>query len=192
MESDDCGTPSSSSMACGCTRHPGIPGSSTSPSAATTTVAPGWPGDADTVEATRENPDAVADFGVEEVTAHYRELLDHMDTKPILIGHSFGGMIAQKLLGEDYGIARDRHRCRTDQGRSAAAALGVALDASGLQEPGQQAQGCDAHAPSSSATASAMRSARTSRTRCTRSGRSRRPASRSSRLPQPISPCTRR
>ncbi len=68
-------------------------------------TAPGWPGDGDTVEATRANPDAVADFGVEEVTAHYRELIDHMDSKPILIGHSFGGMIAQKLLGEDYGIA---------------------------------------------------------------------------------------
>ncbi len=35
--------------------------------------APGWPGDGDTVEATRANPDAVADFGVEEVTAHYRD-----------------------------------------------------------------------------------------------------------------------
>jgi pimeloyl-ACP methyl ester carboxylesterase len=67
--------------------------------------APGWPGDAGTVGATRENPDALADFGVEEVAAHYRELIDHMDSKPILIGHSFGGMIAQKLLGEDYGIA---------------------------------------------------------------------------------------
>jgi pimeloyl-ACP methyl ester carboxylesterase len=68
-------------------------------------TAPGWPGDGETVEATRANPDALADFGVEEVTAHYRELIDHMDSKPILIGHSFGGMIAQKLLGEDYGIA---------------------------------------------------------------------------------------
>jgi pimeloyl-ACP methyl ester carboxylesterase len=67
-------------------------------------TAPGWPGDGDTVESTRANPEAVADFGVEEVAAHYRELIDHMDSKPILIGHSFGGMIAQKLLGEDYAI----------------------------------------------------------------------------------------
>ena len=68
-------------------------------------TAPGWPGDAETVEATRANPDALADFGVEEVSAHFRELIDHMDSKPILIGHSFGGMIAQKLLGEDYAVA---------------------------------------------------------------------------------------
>src|SRR6266567_4559701 len=43
-------------------------------------VAPGWPGDADTVEAARANPD-------------------------IIVGHSFGGMIAEKLLGQDYGAA---------------------------------------------------------------------------------------
>jgi pimeloyl-ACP methyl ester carboxylesterase len=67
-------------------------------------TAPGWPGDGDTVEATRANPDAVADAGIEEVTAHYRSIIDHLDQKPILIGHSFGGMIAQKLLGEDYGV----------------------------------------------------------------------------------------
>src|ERR1700749_2158078 len=67
-------------------------------------TAPGWPGDADTVEGTRANPDAVANFGAEEITAHYREIIDGMAAKPILIGHSFGGMIAQKLLGEDYGI----------------------------------------------------------------------------------------
>jgi pimeloyl-ACP methyl ester carboxylesterase len=28
-----------------------------------------------------------------------------LDTRPILIGHSFGGMIAEKLLGENYGVA---------------------------------------------------------------------------------------
>jgi pimeloyl-ACP methyl ester carboxylesterase len=68
-------------------------------------MAPGWPGDAATVEATRAAPDAVAKVGIEEVTAHYRAIIDQLGEKPILIGHSFGGMIAQKLLGEDYGAA---------------------------------------------------------------------------------------
>ncbi len=67
--------------------------------------APGWPGDGDTVEATRANPDALAGKGIEDVAAHYRALIDDMDRQPILIGHSFGGMIAQKLLGENYGVA---------------------------------------------------------------------------------------
>jgi pimeloyl-ACP methyl ester carboxylesterase len=68
-------------------------------------VAPGWPGDADTVEGTRAHPDDVAGRGIEEVTAHYRGIIDRLPESPILIGHSFGGLIAQKLLGENYGRA---------------------------------------------------------------------------------------
>jgi pimeloyl-ACP methyl ester carboxylesterase len=68
-------------------------------------VAPGWPGDLPTVAEARANPDRVADYGIEAVTDHYRVLIDGLQQRPILIGHSFGGMIAQKLLGENYGIA---------------------------------------------------------------------------------------
>jgi pimeloyl-ACP methyl ester carboxylesterase len=68
-------------------------------------TAPGWPQEPDTVEEARQHPDAVAGFGIEEVTSHYRSIIDKLETRPILIGHSFGGMIAEKLLGEDYGAA---------------------------------------------------------------------------------------
>src|SRR5664279_878135 len=68
-------------------------------------VAPGWPGDSATVAETRANPDAVAGYGIEAVTDHYRRIIDALSEKPILIGHSFGGLIAQKLLGENYGAA---------------------------------------------------------------------------------------
>jgi pimeloyl-ACP methyl ester carboxylesterase len=68
-------------------------------------VAPGWPGDLPTVAETRADPDSVANYGIEDVTAHYRTFIDQLGQRPILVGHSFGGMIAQKLLGEDYGIA---------------------------------------------------------------------------------------
>jgi pimeloyl-ACP methyl ester carboxylesterase len=67
--------------------------------------APGWPGDADTVEACRANPDSVAGHGIDDVTGHYQDFIDTLPTRPILIGHSFGGMIAEKLLGQDYGAA---------------------------------------------------------------------------------------
>ena len=67
--------------------------------------APGWPGDADTVEATRANPDAVANHGIDEVTNHYAKIIDGLPAKPVIIGHSFGGLIAEKLLGMDYGVA---------------------------------------------------------------------------------------
>jgi pimeloyl-ACP methyl ester carboxylesterase len=63
--------------------------------------APGWPGDADTVEASRANPDAIGDHGIDDVVAHYAKLIEALPEKPILVGHSFGGMIAQKLLGQD-------------------------------------------------------------------------------------------
>ena len=67
--------------------------------------APGWPGDADTVEATRADPDSVANHGIDDVTDHYASFIDGLSAKPILIGHSFGGMIAEKLLGMDSGAA---------------------------------------------------------------------------------------
>jgi pimeloyl-ACP methyl ester carboxylesterase len=68
-------------------------------------VAPGWPGDADTVEATRADPDSVAGYGIDDVTNHYAKVIDDLPARPVLIGHSFGGMIAEKLLGMDCGAA---------------------------------------------------------------------------------------
>jgi pimeloyl-ACP methyl ester carboxylesterase len=67
--------------------------------------APGWPGDADTVEATRADADAVANHGIDEVTEHYAAIIRELDELPIVIGHSFGGMIAEKLLGENLAAA---------------------------------------------------------------------------------------
>ncbi len=46
------------------------------------TVAPGWPDDPDTV------------------TDHYLEAIGGLTTKPAVVGHSFGGLIAQKIAGE--------------------------------------------------------------------------------------------
>ena len=67
--------------------------------------APGWPGDPATVAETRSNSDAVANRGIDEVAEHYRKLIADLPARPILIGHSFGGMIAEKLLGQNAGIA---------------------------------------------------------------------------------------
>ncbi|MFF0267660.1 alpha/beta hydrolase [Kribbella sp. NPDC004536] len=63
--------------------------------------APGWPGDAETVEDSRRDPEAIADHGIDDVVKHFAGLIDALPEPPILIGHSFGGMIAQKLLGQD-------------------------------------------------------------------------------------------
>jgi non-heme chloroperoxidase len=64
-------------------------------------IAPGWPGTADTVEETRNHPDQVADKGIDDVVDHYAQIIRGLDAPPIVIGHSFGGLIAQRLLGQD-------------------------------------------------------------------------------------------
>ena len=67
--------------------------------------APGWPGDPDSVTESRANPESIADHGIDDVVEHYAALIGGLPTKPILVGHSFGGMIAQKLLGQDRAAA---------------------------------------------------------------------------------------
>lgn len=63
------------------------------------TIAPGWPDDPETVEEAKSNPDLFAGKSIGDITTHLQEVLAALDTKPILIGHSFGGMFAQKLAG---------------------------------------------------------------------------------------------
>ncbi|OBA58404.1 alpha/beta hydrolase [Mycobacterium sp. 1100029.7] len=68
-------------------------------------VAPVWPGEADTVRATRENPAAQAGFGIGAITDHFARIAENFDTPPVVIGHSFGGLIAQKLLDQNKAAA---------------------------------------------------------------------------------------
>jgi pimeloyl-ACP methyl ester carboxylesterase len=64
------------------------------------TIAPGWPDDPETVEAARKDPSAFAHKMVQQVTDHYHDAIQKLDVKPAVVGHSFGGLIAQKLAGE--------------------------------------------------------------------------------------------
>ncbi|MCY7343548.1 MAG: alpha/beta fold hydrolase [Pseudonocardia sp.] len=52
-------------------------------------MAPGWPGDPETVQEARANPERIAGHGIDDVVAHVAGLVGGLDTKPILIGHSF-------------------------------------------------------------------------------------------------------
>jgi non-heme chloroperoxidase len=73
-------------------------------------IAPPWPGDSSTVEETRNEPDRVAGYGINDVVEHYAGVISGLDAKPIVIGHSFGGIIVQRLLGENVaatGVAID-------------------------------------------------------------------------------------
>jgi pimeloyl-ACP methyl ester carboxylesterase len=68
-------------------------------------VTASWPGDAATTQATRQNASAVAGFGVSEIADHIAQQLKRFDRKPVLIGHSFGGLLVQNLLGRDLAAA---------------------------------------------------------------------------------------
>ena len=68
-------------------------------------VAPGWPGEPSSVEEARRHPERVANRGLDEVVSHFRAIADELPAAPIIIGHSFGGLIAEKLIGEGVGRA---------------------------------------------------------------------------------------
>ena len=132
------------------------------------------------MEASRANPDSIADHGIDDVTNHYASIIDELPARPILIGHSFGGMIAEKLLGMDYGTAAIGIDAAQIKG-----VLPLPLSALHATLPCSRtpptSTGLSRLPPSSSITASAMRSARRSPASCSSDGRSRRPASRCSR-----------
>lgn len=62
-------------------------------------LAPGWPNEPATIHAARNNPGMVANIGIDDVTEHYAQIIRGLDEVPVVIGHSFGGLITQKLAG---------------------------------------------------------------------------------------------
>jgi pimeloyl-ACP methyl ester carboxylesterase len=68
-------------------------------------TAPGWPHEPATVNEARDCPEAVANLSIDEVTRHYAEIIEGLGEPPVMVGHSFGGLIAEKLLGEGIGAA---------------------------------------------------------------------------------------
>jgi non-heme chloroperoxidase len=67
-------------------------------------LAPGWPDDPDTVEEAKEHPDVFAHKTVGQVADHFGEVIGKLGKKPAVIGHSFGGLLAQIVAGR--GLAK--------------------------------------------------------------------------------------
>jgi non-heme chloroperoxidase len=67
------------------------------------TLNPAWPGDSPTVDESRAHPQPIANRGVVEVADSYAKVIASLPELPIVIGHSFGGLITQVILGR--GIA---------------------------------------------------------------------------------------
>jgi pimeloyl-ACP methyl ester carboxylesterase len=68
-------------------------------------LAPGWPHEPPSVSEARGHPELVANIGIDEITAHMAEIIEGLDDPPVIVGHSFGGLIAEKLLGQGHGRA---------------------------------------------------------------------------------------
>lgn len=70
-----------------------------------TTINPGWPGDSATVAECRSNANAIANRGVSEIVDSYAKIFSTLSEPPIVIGHSFGGLITQILMGRGLAAA---------------------------------------------------------------------------------------
>jgi alpha-beta hydrolase superfamily lysophospholipase len=66
--------------------------------------APEWPRKHGDVEALRDDAEALAGLGLEEIVDHYAKLIGELGEAPVLVGHSFGGLIVELLL--DRGLGR--------------------------------------------------------------------------------------
>lgn len=62
-------------------------------------LAPGWPDDPGSVSEANANPDVFANKTVGQVADHFTDIADQLDRKPAVIGHSFGGLLAQIVAG---------------------------------------------------------------------------------------------
>jgi pimeloyl-ACP methyl ester carboxylesterase len=69
------------------------------------TSTPLWPGEHSTIEDTRAHPETQAGKGLAEIISHHADFVATFDTKPIVIGHSFGGLIAQSLVDQNLAAA---------------------------------------------------------------------------------------
>ncbi len=60
-------------------------------------LAPGWPDDPETVVDAKDDPEVFATKRIKQVTDHFSDVISQIKKKPVVVGHSFGGLIAQQL-----------------------------------------------------------------------------------------------
>ena len=69
-------------------------------------IVPGWPGiDDRSVEDIRSNPEALKGIGLKQIADNYERIIRALPAKPIIMGHSFGGVITQMLADRGLGVA---------------------------------------------------------------------------------------
>jgi non-heme chloroperoxidase len=68
-------------------------------------LTPGWPDDPDTVEEANAHPEVFAHKTVGQVADHYSAIIEKLDKKPAILGHSFGGLLVQIVAGRGLSAA---------------------------------------------------------------------------------------
>src|ERR1700754_3222992 len=62
-------------------------------------LAPGWPDGPETAEEARRAPEGSAAGGVAQLADRRGKVIGALERKPVIVGHSFGGLLAQILAG---------------------------------------------------------------------------------------------
>ena len=70
-----------------------------------TALTPRWPDDPDSVAEANANPDAFAGKTIGQVADHFSTVIAQLERKPAVIGHSFGGLLAQIIAGRGLAAA---------------------------------------------------------------------------------------
>src|SRR6266850_1361709 len=70
-----------------------------------TALTPGWPDDPETVAEAKAHPEVFAHKTVGQVADHYAEVIGQLKKKPVVIGHSFGGLLTQIMAGRGLSAA---------------------------------------------------------------------------------------
>src|SRR5947208_16216682 len=68
-------------------------------------IAAEWPDREGEIEQLRGDPSHFASLGLKDVVDYYEQLIRELETPPIIIGHSFGGLVTQILLDRGLGAA---------------------------------------------------------------------------------------
>jgi pimeloyl-ACP methyl ester carboxylesterase len=68
-------------------------------------LAPAYPGLEVEVEALREDPSPIKALTVPAIVEHLENIVGELDSPPIIMGHSMGGLLTQILLDHGYGAA---------------------------------------------------------------------------------------
>lgn len=70
-----------------------------------TVLLPGWPDDPETPAEANAEPETMAGKTIGQVVEHFSKVADSLNRRPAIIGHSFGGMLAQILAGRGLSVA---------------------------------------------------------------------------------------